>query len=504
MLPKIKNVINDPGFEDLQKLVAEMPTAVKTNRGNYSVNTKVTARSPESTFFVSNTDTGHPCMSSSEYQRLAQLQDEYIAGNKMVSIEGSIGPDADFQVGCRLLIEKSFANIGAMQQQLYFPRSASAQKELTIIHTPGLSVPGYPNDRVITVDLETYTTRIMGSDYFGEAKKGGLRMWNQWVCDAGGLGVHAGCKVYPDIHGEEKLVLIIGLSGTGKTATVFRSQLGSLPVQDDFCAFMPGGSVRATENGCFAKTYQLDGKNEPVIFNALTQPESWLENVSVSRQGGIDFFDGSHTTNGRGTFRLDQINHRSPSNLPKISSIIFLNRNFNIIPAVVKLKPEQAAAYFMLGETTGTSAGGSSEAGKFLRVPGTNPFFCQQDFIQGNRFYDLLKSNTDINVFLFNTGCVGGREGSGQAKKVGIRDSSAILEAVMLGTVLWKEDSQFGYEVAEHVPGIEDEDLLQPERLYAKQGREVEYAAIAEQINKDRTEYINQFDGLYDQIKKAI
>ena len=29
----------------------------------------------------------------------------------------------------------------------------------------------------------------------------------------------------------------------------------------------------------------------------------------------------------------------------------------------------------MLGETKGTSAGGASEAGKFLRVPGTNPFF---------------------------------------------------------------------------------------------------------------------------------
>ena len=29
----------------------------------------------------------------------------------------------------------------------------------------------------------------------------------------------------------------------------------------------------------------------------------------------------------------------------------------------------------MLGETKGTSAGGADEAGKSLRVPGTNPFF---------------------------------------------------------------------------------------------------------------------------------
>jgi len=74
----------------------------------------------------------------------------------------------------------------------------------------------------------------------------------------------------------------------------------------------------------------------------------------------------------------------------------------------------------------------------------------------------------------------------------------------MLFIFKWKEDAQFCYEIAEHVPGVEDGDLLQPEHLYSKQGREVEYAAIAEQIRKDRTEYINQFDGLYDHIKKAI
>ncbi len=36
---------------------------------------------------------------------------------------------------------------------------------------------------------------------------------------------------------------------------------------------------------------------------------------------------------------------------------------------VARLDRAQAAAYFMLGETTGTSAGGKFQEGKFMRVP---------------------------------------------------------------------------------------------------------------------------------------
>ena len=474
------------------------------NCHNYNVNTKVTARSAESTFFVSDEKIGQKTISYKEYQQIEKLQNDYLAQTEMLLIEGAIGPDADFQVNCRLLVEKRNANIAAMQQQLYFPPNDKTIHQLTVIDTPNLFIPGYPHNRVITVDLDTQTTRVIGSDYFGESKKGGLRMWNQYVYDAGGLALHAGCKVYPDMDGQEKLILIIGLSGTGKTTTTFRTQLNSLPVQDDFCAFLPGGVIRATENGCFAKTYGLDKKNEPEIYAALTSPQSWLENVSVSPEGVIDFHDGSRTTNGRGTFTLDQISHRNPINLPKVNAIILLNRNFDIIPAVAKLKPEQAAAYFMLGETTGTSAGGAAESGKFLRVPGTNPFFCQHDALQGNRFYDLLRSTDQIDVYLFNTGCVGGSENSEHSKKVAIKHSSTILENIMLNAISWVEDDQFGYFIAEHVPGMDNQDLLNPRHLYKRQKRDSEYMKIVKQIRYDRMQYMNQFDGLYPCIKEAI
>jgi len=59
--------------------------------------------------------------------------------------------------------------------------------------------------------------------------------------ERGGLALHAGCKVIP-VGGRNRGVLIVGLSGTGKTTTTFTTQLGSKPAQDDFIALMPGAT----------------------------------------------------------------------------------------------------------------------------------------------------------------------------------------------------------------------------------------------------------------------
>src|SRR6187401_2513310 len=172
----------------------------------------------------------------------------------MVVIDGYIGNDPDFRTPARLFIEAANANIAAMQQQLYFdPDGDADDPELTVVYTPNLKAEGYPDDRLIAVDLEQGVTRVLNSDYFGESKKGGLRMWNKVIYDKGGLAMHAGCKAIP-VKGKEKVGLIIGLSGTGKTTTTFTRQNDSRPIQDDFIGLLPDGTVLATENGCFAKT----------------------------------------------------------------------------------------------------------------------------------------------------------------------------------------------------------------------------------------------------------
>jgi phosphoenolpyruvate carboxykinase (ATP) len=422
----------------------------------------------------------------------------------MVAIDGYIGNDPEFRTPARLYIEAANANIAAMQQQLYFDRDEDEfEPELTVIYTPNLKAEGFPDDRLIAVDLEQGLTRVFNSDYFGESKKGGLRMWNKLVYDRGGLPLHAGCKIIPTDEGE-RVGLIVGLSGTGKTTTTFTRQNDSIPVQDDFVAWMPNGHVYVTENGCFAKTFGLNPDDEPTIFSAVTQPESYLENVS-QHGDEVDFYDTSYTQNGRATFPFRVIEAGADRDIADAHFLLILNRNENIIPAVAKLEGPQAAAFFMLGETQGTSAGGADEAGKFLRVPGTNPFFPMPHDLQGNRFLELLKEYP-LEVYLMNTGRVGGPESDERSKKVKIKHSSAIVKGIAEGTIEWEVDPHFHYLVASSVPGIDadDVDVLQPRRLYEAAGRAEDYRALVERFKSERAEFLRTFPSLSDEIVAAV
>jgi phosphoenolpyruvate carboxykinase (ATP) len=504
-----KSVFWNPTPEDLRRFAAEMPNARPTEFGNLNVATRVVSRSKLSTFVATDTPEHHSdqTISRAEYARIAKLQDDYIRTRDMLVIEGFIGNDPDYRVATRLIIEKANANIAAMQHILYYPATAAELETfapaLTVIYTPNLRAEGYPDERLIAVDLENYITRVFNSDYFGESKKGGLRMWNKLVYERGGLALHAGCKVIP-VGGQKRVGLIVGLSGTGKTTTTFTKQNDSQPVQDDFCALMPGGKVYATENGCFAKTFGLNPNDEPTIYHACASEHAYLENVSQNDDGKIDYFDTSYTPNGRAVIRMEDIAGAADAReITKADFLLILNRNENIIPAVAKLEGPLAAAYFMLGETKGTSAGGAAEAGKSLRVPGTNPFFPLLHAYQGNRMLELMK-DSPMEVYLMNTGAIGGDGKAEGSKKVKIQHSSAVVKAIAEGTIKWEKDPDFGYLVATEVPGIDDPDYLQPKKMYERQGRLDEYNQLVEKYNKDRREYLRKWKGLSDEIVNAI
>jgi phosphoenolpyruvate carboxykinase (ATP) len=506
-IPQSRRLVDNPTAEELRQLTAKMPNARRTNYDNYNVHTRVDSRSTKSTFIVTERPEEHTAQTvdPEEGRKWAKIQDEYIRGQEMVVVDGYIGNEAKFLTPARLIIEARNANVAGMQRHLYYPPDGHrVQPEITIIDTPNLTAPGYPSDRAIFVDLEAGITRVINSDYFGESKKGGLRMWNKKVYEAGGLAMHAGCKVIP-VGNQPRVVLIVGLSGTGKTTTTFTRQNNSKPVQDDFIALMPQGKIYGTENGCFAKTFGLDPKQEPTIYGAVTKPDAYLENVSQKEDGGpVDFYDASYTQNGRATFELSALGWvEDARNIGPADVLLILNRNDNIIPGVARLDSEHAAAYFMLGETQGTSAGGKDEMGKALRVPGTNPFFPLRHELQGNRFLELHRSRP-FEVYLMNTGRVGGTEGSPNSKKLTIAYSSAIVKAIAEGTATWTKDRDFGYEVAEGVPGIDDIEVLQPRRLYERTGRADEYRRWVQRLKQERAAEFEKYPGLDREIVAAV
>jgi phosphoenolpyruvate carboxykinase (ATP) len=155
-LPPAASVLENPSADELKELAAQMPNAQRTRHGNVNVQTEVVSRSKGSTYIVTDEPDGqNQSITPEEGRKWAEAQDAYIAEQEMVVVDGYIGTDPEFRTPARLYIEAANANIAGMQQQLYFAgEGEEIEPELTVIYTPNLKAEGYPDDRLIAVDLE--------------------------------------------------------------------------------------------------------------------------------------------------------------------------------------------------------------------------------------------------------------------------------------------------------------------------------------------------------------
>jgi len=136
---------------------------------------------------------------------------------------------------------------------------------------------------------------------------------------------------------------------------------------------------------------------------------------------------------------------------------LILNRNENIIPGVAKLDSEHAAATSCSAKRRHLRRR-KDEMAKALRVPGTNPF---SRCATSSRAIGSSSCTAPGRSSLPDEHRpVGVPEGS-NSKKLTIeyseRDRQAIAEHVT-----WTADPDFGYAVAQAVPGIDDLEVLQP------------------------------------------
>jgi len=572
--PKPYNVkyITDPSQDELRDIAMKSCTAImKTAYGNVNKLTKNKARMAQYTYIIAsesekNNYSGN-VIDPDKAKKLIEIQRRYIEKEgELVEINGYYGI-GDVARPIQWLYDKLCTNVGAMQQILSFPRSYVEPQEklkkpfepgFRLVMTSGVEAEGMPGNQAIIVDLEKWTTYVIWPDYFGESKKGALRMLNEYVYRLGGLVLHAGAKKVK--VGDKTLTMgIMGLSGTGKTTTTFSKQ-GELaqPIQDDMIVLWPDGRCTITENGCFAKTYGLTRESEPVIHHGTTHPDAWVENVYPNPDGSFDFSkqrlspedvarlkdmlietgvppenveafisgkvkiddvvdeydipqDGWDftvwTQNGRSIIPMKAIEGAASfDDIPQVKSLGILNRDEGrdaAVPGIVRFPtPELAAGYFMLGETSKTSAAGK-ERGK-TRSPFTQPFFTSPYGLQAKRFSELAARLKGLEMWLMNTGYVGGDqrdETKGTALKVKIPHSSAMLEAMLKNEIKWKKDPDFGYEIVD-VDAPENSKLLEkvpkeimnPKLFYDKSGRTGEYENWVKDIKIQREAFLEKFD----------
>ena len=105
----------NPTPEELRAFTEAMPRARLTEFDNVNVQTQVTSRSAGSTHVVGGPSSGKT-MTREEFDRIAALQDAYLAGHDLVVIDGYIGNDPEMRTAARLTIEK--ANVAAVMLAL--------------------------------------------------------------------------------------------------------------------------------------------------------------------------------------------------------------------------------------------------------------------------------------------------------------------------------------------------------------------------------------------------
>ena len=299
------------------------------------------------------------------------------------------------------------------------------------------------SDVAIAFNIEKKLAVILGTWYGGENKKGIFSLMNYWLPLQNIMTMH--CSANIGNNGDT--ALFFGLSGTGKTtlsADPQRSLIG-----DDEHGWDDDG-IFNLEGGCYAKTINLEEKNEPEIYKAI-KTDALLENVYHNEDNTPDYFNTSKTENGRVSYPIHHINNwYQPQVGGHPKNIIFLTCDaFGILPPIAKLTTEQAMYHFLNGYTAkiaGTERGIKEPQATFSACFG-------EAFLTLHPTYyaELLKKKIDQHdskVYLINTGWMGGPYGIGE--RISIKNTRQCVNSVLDNKIDEYEtiiDPLFNFEV---------------------------------------------------------
>ena len=479
-------IVYNPSYETLfeEEMKPELEGFDKgqlTELGAVNVMTGVyTGRSPKDKFIVmdkNSKDTvwwtseeykndNKPC-SEESWAVLKDIAKKELSNKKLYVVDGFCGANKDTRMAVRFIMEVAW--------QAHFVRNMfikPTEEELVdfepnfvVYNASKAKVENYKelglnSETAVVFNISSREQVIINTWYGGEMKKGMFSMMNYYLPLQGIAAMH--CSANTDMNGKNTAIFF-GLSGTGKTA--LSTDPKRLLIGDDEHGWDDNG-VFNFEGGCYAKVIKLDKESEPDIYNAIRR-NALLENVTVDKDGKIDFDDKSVTENTRVSYPIDHIEKivKPISAGPAAQNVIFLSADaFGVLPPVSILTPEQTKYYFLSGFTAKLAG---TERGITEPTPTFSACFGQAFLELHPTKYaeELVKrmEKSGAKAYLVNTGW------NGTGKRISIRDTRGIIDAILDGSILKAETKKipyFNFEVPTSLPGV-DPKILDPRDTYA-------------------------------------
>src|SRR5574344_1757504 len=348
---------------------------------------------------------------------------------------------------------------------------------------------GLNSETAVVFNVTSKEQVIINTWYGGEMKKGMFSMMNYFLPLKGMASMH--CSANTDLNGQNTAIFF-GLSGTGKTT--LSTDPKRLLVGDDEHGWDDEG-VFNFEGGCYAKVINLDKESEPDIYNAIKR-NALLENVTVDKNGKIDFTDKSVTENTRVSYPINHIKNivKPVSSAPAAKNVIFLSADaFGVLPPVSILTPEQTKYYFLSGFTAklaGTERGITEPTPTFSACFG-------QAFLElpPTKYAEELVKKMKMSgakAYLVNTGW------NGTGKRISIKDTRGIIDAILNGSILKAKTKKlpiFDFEIPTTLDGVAT-DILDPRDTYKNPKVWDEKAKdLAARFNKNFVKYESTNEG---------
>ncbi|MCT4643954.1 MAG: phosphoenolpyruvate carboxykinase (ATP) [Carboxylicivirga sp.] len=447
-----KTIIHNPSYDDLylDELNSELTGFEKgqlTESGAINVMTgKFTGRSPKDKYIVKDEITKDTIWWTSEHSKndnkpisqavwteIKKDVCQHLSGNKLYVIDTYCGANTNSRLKVRFITEVAW--------QAHFVKNMFIRPneiELTNYGEPDFVVLNASkttnknwkkqglNSEVFTMfNLSEKMQIIGGTWYGGEMKKGIFAMMNYYLPLNGMASMH--CSANKGKNGD--VAVFFGLSGTGKT-TLSTDPKREL-IGDDEHGWDNDG-IFNFEGGCYAKTINLDKDSEPDIFNAIKK-DALLENVTVDADGKIDFNDNSITENTRVSYPINHIHNivKPISKAGHANKVIFLTADaFGVMPPVSKLTPEQTQYHFLSGFTAklaGTELGVTEPRPTFSACFG-EAFLSLHPTQYGTELVKKMEEH-GAKAYLVNTGW------NGTGKRISIKDTRAIIDAILDGSI---------------------------------------------------------------------